>query len=110
LAVLTNDGWWGNTSGHVAHLHYARLRAIEQHRAVLRSANTGISAVIGPDGQIQQSLGWDQEGMLRATVPTYDTPSFFARHGDIMGDWGLFVFGFLSLSLLVRRIRGANGP
>lgn len=106
LTIITNDGWWGNTSGHVAHLHYARLRAIEQHRSVLRSANTGISAIIGPDGQIQQSLGWGREGILRATVPTFSEPSFFAVHGDVIGQWGLFVFGFLLLSLLVRRLRG----
>lgn len=108
LTVITNDGWWGNTSGHVAHLHYARLRAIEQHRSVLRSANTGISAVIGPDGQVQQSLGWGREGVLRATVPTYSEPSFFAVHGDVLGQWGLFVFGFLLLSLVVRRLRGVK--
>jgi apolipoprotein N-acyltransferase len=106
LTIITNDGWWGNTSGHVAHLHYARLRAIEQHRSVLRSANTGISAIIGPDGQVQQSLGWGREGILRATVPTFSEPSFFAVHGDVVGQWGLFVFGFLLLSLLVRRLRG----
>jgi apolipoprotein N-acyltransferase len=106
LTIITNDGWWGNTSGHVAHLHYARLRAIEQHRSVLRSANTGISAIIGPDGQVQQSLGWGREGILRATVPTFSAPSFFAVHGDVVGQWGLFVFGFLLLSLLVRRLRG----
>jgi apolipoprotein N-acyltransferase len=93
LTIITNDGWWGNTSGHVAHLHYARLRAIEQHRSVLRSANTGISAIIGPDGQVQQLLGWGREGILRATVPTFSEPSFFAVHGDVVGQWGLFVFG-----------------
>ncbi len=106
LTVITNDGWWGNTAGHVAHLHYARLRAVEQHRSLLRSANTGISAVIGPDGQVQQSLGWGREGILEARVPTYSEPSFFARHGDIVGQWAGFVFAFLLLSLLVRRLRG----
>ncbi len=106
LTIITNDGWWGNTPGHVAHLHYARLRAVEQNRAVLRSANTGISAVIGPDGQVQQSIGWDQRGILKATVPTFTEPTFFVRHGDIVGQWGLFVFGFLLLSLMVRRMRG----
>jgi apolipoprotein N-acyltransferase len=106
LTVITNDGWWGNTSGHVAHLHYARLRAVEQHRSLLRSANTGISAVIGPDGRVEQSLTWGQEGILEARVPTYSEPSFFALHGDIVGQWAGFVFAFLLLSLLVRRLRG----
>ena len=60
----------------------------------------------GPDGQVQQSLGWGREGILKATVPTFSEPSFFAVHGDVIGQWGLFVFGFLLLSLLVRRLRG----
>jgi apolipoprotein N-acyltransferase len=55
---------------------------------------------------VQRSLGWDQRGILKATVPTFTEPTFFVRHGDIVGQWGLFVFGFLLLSLMVRRMRG----
>jgi apolipoprotein N-acyltransferase len=79
---------------------------VEQHRSLLRSANTGISAVIGPDGRVEQSLTWGQEGILEARVPTYSELSFFARHGDIVGQWAGFAFAFLLLSLLVRRLRG----
>ena len=46
IAIITNDGWWGNTSGKDQHLLYAKLRAIESRRYVVRSANTGISCFI----------------------------------------------------------------
>ncbi|MEJ6754291.1 MAG: apolipoprotein N-acyltransferase, partial [Flavobacteriales bacterium] len=52
ITIITNDGWWNNTSGYKQHFQYARLRAIEQRRSVVRSANTGISGVISPFGEV----------------------------------------------------------
>ena len=51
LAVITNDAWWGNSPGHKQLLSYTRLRAIENRRSVVRSANTGISAIIDSKGE-----------------------------------------------------------
>lgn len=85
LAVATNDGWWMETDGHRQHLYYARLRAIENRRWVIRSANTGISAVIDPAGHITQSLGWYKKGVIRAQVPLLDEQTFYTRHGDYLG-------------------------
>jgi apolipoprotein N-acyltransferase len=85
LAIATNDGWWQETDGHVQHLHYARLRAIENRRWVVRSANTGISAVIDPAGNITQSLGWYRKGVIKARVPLRDDTTFYTRHGDYLG-------------------------
>jgi apolipoprotein N-acyltransferase len=65
-------------------LAYASLRAIESRRWVVRSANTGISAVIDPYGRIVQSLPWDQEGALKAAVPTREQQTFYVRYGDIL--------------------------
>src|SRR5699024_4690609 len=53
LTIITNDGWWGNTSGHAQHFAYARLRAIALGRWVVRSANNGISGIIAPDGSVK---------------------------------------------------------
>ncbi|HEY0054822.1 MAG TPA: apolipoprotein N-acyltransferase, partial [Pedobacter sp.] len=58
IAIITNDAWWGNTSGKDQHLVYAKLRAIETRRWVARSANTGISAFINQRGDITQQSGW----------------------------------------------------
>ncbi|MGM0506654.1 MAG: apolipoprotein N-acyltransferase, partial [Bacteroidota bacterium] len=54
LTIITNDGWWGDTSGHSQHFAYACLRAIEQRQWVVRSANNGISGIIAPDGSIHR--------------------------------------------------------
>ena len=60
LAIITNDGWWKNTAGYKQHFQYARLRAIEQRKSIVRSANTGISAVINARGDILQKSKWDE--------------------------------------------------
>ena len=66
LAIITNDAWWGNTAGHKQLLSYARLRAIENRRSIVRSANTGISAVINAKGEITNKLPYDTRGLLKA--------------------------------------------
>ncbi len=68
LVNVTNDAWFAGSGAPEQHLQIARLRAAESGRSLLRVANTGISAVIGPDGQIQQQLDWGQRGILRAEV------------------------------------------
>ena len=82
IAVITNDGWWGNTPGHLQHRDYARLRAIESGHWIVRSANTGISCVIDPRGRITESLPWAVEGTLKAAVPATTEKTFYTRYGD----------------------------
>jgi len=84
IAIITNDGWWGNTPGHRQHRDYARLRAIETRRWIVRSANTGISCVIDPAGDILQSLPWDQPGTITTHVPPEHEMTFYARFGDVI--------------------------
>ncbi|MFZ5432585.1 MAG: apolipoprotein N-acyltransferase [Calditrichota bacterium] len=70
LTTITNDGWYGNSSGPYQHLALARLRAVAVRRSMVRSANTGISALILPTGEVKQSLGYDRAGAIFGTVPT----------------------------------------
>jgi apolipoprotein N-acyltransferase len=82
LTIITNDGWWGNTSGHEQHFAYARLRAIEFDRWVVRSANNGISGIIAPDGSIKvETKYWDSTA-FRYNVPVLKTKTLYARFGD----------------------------
>lgn len=82
IAIITNDGWWGNTSGKDQHMLYAKLRAIETRRYVVRSANTGISCFINQRGDITQKSKWWTRTALKGNVNLNDDLSFYVLHGD----------------------------
>ncbi|MBI5262901.1 MAG: apolipoprotein N-acyltransferase [Bradyrhizobium sp.] len=80
---LTNDGWFGISTGPHQHLQQARMRAIEQGLPLVRAANTGISAVIDPVGRTIAQLGLGVEGVLDSKLPSAIAPTIYARTGDI---------------------------
>ena len=82
IAVITNDGWWGNTSGKDQHLDYARLRAIENRRWVARSANTGISAFINQRGDVVQQTEWWKEAVIKQDINLNSELTFYTKHQD----------------------------
>ena len=82
LTIITNDGWWGNSSGHIQHFAYARLRAIEFRRWVVRSANNGTSGIISPDGSVNQKTKYWTRTSFSADVPLRNDLSFYTRWGD----------------------------
>ena len=83
IVNLTNDGWFGISTGPYQHLQQARLRAIEQGLPVVRAANTGISAVIDPLGRMVGVLGLGVEGVLDSGLPSPIPPTVYARTGNI---------------------------
>lgn len=97
LTIITNDGWWGNTSGHRQHFAYARLRAIEFDRWIVRSANNGTSGIILPDGTVQYKTDYWVRTAFNARIQLKDTKTIYARFGDWLsylcllltfGTWG----------------------
>jgi len=102
LTVMTNDGWWGNTSGHKQHLDYTRLRAIETRRWVARSANTGISAVINDRGEILETQPWDKAAFIKYNIPVMEKQTFYVQHGDVLFQLGamLSVILFVWLGII----------
>ncbi|WP_435311638.1 apolipoprotein N-acyltransferase [Primorskyibacter sedentarius] len=82
LLQLTNDAWFGQYSGPYQHLAQARFRAIEQGLPLLRSANTGVSAVFDARGNMVASLGLGKAGYLDAALPAALPPTLYARYGD----------------------------
>ena len=105
LSIITNDAWWGNTQGHQQLLSYARLRAIENRRAIARSANTGISAFINAKGEVEQTLAYEKEGSLSAKVKLHDQLTFYSVYGDYLARWSIFLFGLLFCIALSGRLK-----
>ncbi len=83
---ITNEGWWGDTPGYKMFKKYAQVRAIETRRSVVRSANTGISAIINQKGEILDQLNWDIRGTVKGSVSLNDSQTFYTRHGDYIGE------------------------
>lgn len=83
LMQVTNDAWFGQRAGPQQHLAQARMRAIEQGLPLARSANTGISAMIGPRGRILAQLPMGVSGHIDARLPAPLPPTLYARTGDV---------------------------
>jgi apolipoprotein N-acyltransferase len=105
ILQVTNDGWFGNVAGPWQHLAQARLRAVEQGLPLLRSANTGITAVIDAQGRILQSLALNTAGSIDAPVPGALPPPLYARIGDRPI---LALLLLLALALVPLRLRDSD--
>lgn len=84
IGIITNDGWWGNSSGHIQHFEYARLRAIEQRRFVIRGANNGISGLVHPSGRVLKSTEYWTKDAFVSEVPVLSGRTFFSRFPYLM--------------------------
>ncbi|WP_439493336.1 apolipoprotein N-acyltransferase [Bosea sp. (in: a-proteobacteria)] len=98
---LTNDGWFGQTSGPYQHFAQARLRAIEEGLPLVRVANTGISAVTDGYGRVLGSLPLGREGVLDTGLPRAGPATPYSRFGDLI--YAAMLVGFLLLSRGLRR-------
>ncbi|WP_313028300.1 apolipoprotein N-acyltransferase [Soonwooa sp.] len=95
LAIVTNDSWWGYSQGHKQLLAYAKLRAIETRREIVRSANSGTSAHINARGDIVDELPYGAQGALTAQANLLEGETFYVRTGDLWSRICMFVVGFL---------------
>ena len=82
MTNITNDAWFGRTSGPPQHLGMLPLRAVENRVAIARAANTGISAFIGPDGRVGPTLPLFDRGILSASIPLRSRTTLYTRFGD----------------------------
>ena len=85
LINVTNDGWFGESTGPYQHFHQSRIRAVEEGVPLIRAANSGISAVVDPFGRVLQSLGLNVRAQIDSPLPEALSPPLYAR----LGDWTL---------------------
>ena len=103
---VTNDGWFGDTTGPRQHFHQTRVRAVEEGLPIIRAANNGISAVIDPYGRVATSLGLNVKGVADSPLPKAVGPTPFVQSGD-----SVFMLLLLLVFLGIRlsRPRAASG-
>jgi apolipoprotein N-acyltransferase len=101
LVNLTNDGWFGNTTGPRQHFHQGRVRAVEEGLPLIRAANNGISAGVDPYGRILARLDMNVRAAVDVPLPVALAPPFYARTGD----WGFLLLWAIGAALLMARTR-----
>ncbi|MEM0930572.1 MAG: apolipoprotein N-acyltransferase [Pseudomonadota bacterium] len=102
MVVVTNDAWFGDAAGPRQHLDIARMRAIENGLPVVRSANTGISGIIDPNGRLLQALPLYQQNRFNFYLPAKIETPFYPQLGDVT------LLLLLSVSAMLVLTRGAQ--
>lgn len=105
LTIITNDGWWGDSHGHIQHFAIARLRAIEQRMWIARSANNGISGIISPDGNVKVETEYWTENAFTSTIYHSGHRTIYSRFGDWLGILSLL---FVLFGMIFIKARSPN--
>ena len=103
IAIITNDGWWGDSPGHKQLLSYSKLRSIELRRSIVRSANTGISAIINEKGDVINSIPYEKNGTINEKVFVSNKLTFYAKYGDYIFRISLFFFIIIFLFYFAKK-------
>jgi apolipoprotein N-acyltransferase len=98
LVNISDDGWYGDTSAPWEHLDMVRMRAIENHRWIVRATNTGITAAIDPLGRVTSTLPRHIRSSIQVAFGYRDDLTFYSRYGD----WFAWLCTFLTLALLLQ--------
>ncbi len=102
LVVMTNDGWFGRSSGPYHHAMMARMRSIENGVSLARCANSGLSMFVDPVGRLIATTSLYTRETLTRTVPIYKAPTLYTKFGD----WFVALCGIIVLiGLVIARIR-----
>jgi apolipoprotein N-acyltransferase len=83
LVNITNDAWFGRSAAPAQHLAMAALRAAENHRYLIRAANTGISAIVDPEGRILQASDIFVPAVISGRIRAERDATFYTRFGDL---------------------------
>ena len=103
LIYVVNDGWYETPPQPQQHAKQVIFRAIENRRPVLRCANTGVSMIVDPMGNISHELSLNEKGKLEATVMPQNIITFYTRHGDIFAQLNVVILLLLVFIGLIKR-------
>ena len=103
LINISNDGWYGDTSAPWQHLDMVRMRAIENHRWILRATNTGVTAAIDPYGRVTAAASRHIRTSVRVHFGYEHNLTFYAKYGDLFAYACAFV---TTLALILSLLRG----
>lgn len=101
IAVVTNDSWYGYSSGPFQHKEISVLRAIENRRSVVRAANGGISCVIDPFGRTLKKTNLFEKTILVASVPLYSEKTFYTKYPLLIPYFVVLVTLIVLISVLI---------
>jgi apolipoprotein N-acyltransferase len=82
LINVTNDGWFGDTTGPWQHFHQARVRAVEEGLPIIRAANNGVSAIVDGQGRVVAMLSLNARGVIDSRIPASIAAPVYATAGD----------------------------
>lgn len=102
IFIITNDGWWDDTPGHIQHMKFASMRAIEQRKPIARSANTGISCFIDERGFIHHKTKYNEAVAITANIKPNKHRTFYSVWGDIIARIAIFTSLILLLTGMVQ--------
>jgi apolipoprotein N-acyltransferase len=105
LVILTNDSWWGNTSGAYQHIAFASLRAVENRRWVVQCANGGISGFVDPGGSIHQATKMYTAATMWRDVEPRTRITFYDAHGDLFAEMCLSIATIIVIVATVNLFR-----
>ncbi len=108
LSIISNDAWWGKTEGHKQLLSLSKLRAIENRRDIVRSVNTGISAIINLKGEVLSKLDYGIKGSIQGKISSQKKLTFYSKYGDLIFRWAFFILIILSLISIRNLLRKLN--
>ncbi len=110
LVNITNDAWYGRSAAPYQHIAMVVFRAVENRRYLVRAANTGISAVVAPDGRIVARSGLFERTVLTAAIAPRAGLTPYARYGDVFAWGAAAAVGVALLGVAASRARVVLGP
>ncbi len=105
LAVVTNDSWYKDSAGVYQHLAHSVFRTVENGRAVVRCANSGVSVLISPEGVITEELGPLERGLVVGEAEKSENQTLYTRLGDVLYPLLLVSAAIFYLVLMIRERR-----